>query len=233
MTTTKKAKKKGTEKRERTERRFEAESTHASRLTTLTGMAGGLALGAGVYAQWVREDPLSFAPYLVAAGGVALGGALFKTGAEPAKVRVGEAGVALEKGADLTRILWCDVERIALEGDTLVVRGKEATVSFRIDEQPKAAAWVVSEAQQRVPGVVGLSEKERERFGKPNDKDGEVVRVDELQIAGRNCRASDKPIAFERDARLCPTCSEVYLKDQVPKKCLTCQADLGARAREV
>src|SRR5690606_6850458 len=73
MTTTKKAKKKGTEKRERTERRFEAESTHASRLTTLTGMAGGLALGAGVYAQWVREDPLSFAPYLVAAGGVALG----------------------------------------------------------------------------------------------------------------------------------------------------------------
>src|SRR5690606_7263615 len=96
MTTTKKGKKKGT-KRERTERRFEAETTYASRLTALTGMAGGLALGAGVYAQWVREDPLAFAPYLVAGGGVALGGALFKTGAELAKVRVGDAGVALEK----------------------------------------------------------------------------------------------------------------------------------------
>src|SRR5690606_10677010 len=216
-----------------TERRFEAETTYASRLTALTGMAGGLALGAGVYAQWVREDPLAFAPYLVAGGGVALGGALFKTGAELAKVRVGDAGVALEKGADLTRVLWCDVERIALDRGNLVVRGKAGTITFPVAAQPKAAAWVVSEAGRRVPDVVALSRAEVEGLGTPSDKDGEVVRLEELQIAGRNCRASGKAIAFERDARLCPTCSEVYAKDQVPKKCLTCQSELGERAREV
>ena len=60
----------------------------------------------------------------------------------------------------------------------------------------------------------------------------ESVTVEELQIAGRHCRASGKPISFERDARLCPQCGEAYLKDQVPKKCLTCQAELGTRARE-
>ena len=43
---------------------------------------------------------------------------------------------------------------------------------------------------------------------------------------------AESAAAFERDARLCPNCGEVYLKDQVPKKCLTCQAELGTRARE-
>jgi hypothetical protein len=64
----------------------------------------------------------------------------------------------------------------------------------------------------------------------PRDDDGELLVVESLQVAGRECAASGKTIAFERDARLCPQCCQVYLKDRVPKKCLTCDAELGERA---
>jgi hypothetical protein len=66
----------------------------------------------------------------------------------------------------------------------------------------------------------------------PRDDDGELLSVEGAQVAGRTCAASGKTIAFERDARLCPQCTQVYLKDKVPKKCLTCGAELGERAVE-
>jgi hypothetical protein len=62
------------------------------------------------------------------------------------------------------------------------------------------------------------------------ENDGEVLTVESLQVAGRYCAASDRPISFERDARLCPQCCEVYLKSEVPRKCVTCEADLGDAA---
>ena len=88
-------------KRERKERRFEPSRTQASRLAVFGGMAGALALGAGVYAQWVRETPLESAPYIVAAGAVALGLALWFSDAGAVPVRVGDAGIAIEKGAEI------------------------------------------------------------------------------------------------------------------------------------
>jgi len=63
----------------------------------------------------------------------------------------------------------------------------------------------------------------------PKERDGELLTIDSLQVAGRHCAATDKPIAFERDARLCPNCAQVYHKDHVPKKCVTCNADLVGR----
>jgi len=232
MNATKKARKaKIAEKRERKERRFSPEPT-SSRVIVLAGMAGALALGAGVYAQWVREEPLGYAPYLVALGAVVLGVALWKTGEEMGRVRVGEAGVALEKDNDLVRVLWCDVERVSLENRRLIVRGKNATLELPLAVHPKAVTWVVAEAGKRVPDVVSLDREAVKGLGEPKDLEGEFVLIEEVQITGRHCRASGKPIAFERDARLCPVCGESYLKDQVPKKCLTCGNELGARARE-
>jgi hypothetical protein len=67
----------------------------------------------------------------------------------------------------------------------------------------------------------------------PRDLDGELVALEGVQVAGRHCAASDKPISFERDARLCPNCAQVYLKDNVPKKCVTCERDLGSAAIEL
>ncbi|HET9958522.1 MAG TPA: hypothetical protein VFQ61_28705 [Polyangiaceae bacterium] len=234
MTATKKAKKKqSAPKRERRERRFTAEPTYASRVTAFAGMGGALVLGAGVYAQWIRDEALSYAPVLVASGAAVLAWALWKSGGPLANVRVGEAGVALEKDNELNRLLWCDIERIALDKSDLLIRGKNAQLRFPLDAHQRAAAWIVSEAGQRVPDVVALSRAEIERLPQTKDSDGELVNIEDVQVAGRHCKATGKPISFEREARLCPTCGEAYLKDHVPKKCLTCNAELGSRAREV
>jgi hypothetical protein len=232
MAASKKAKKHAAAKRERRERRFSPEETYASRVTVYAGMLGALGLGAGVYAQWLRPEPLSYGPILVGLGGVLFAGSLWKGTAEVGHVRVGDAGVALEKGNDVVRILWCDIERASIEDGRVLVRGKETSLSFPLDAHPKASAWLVSEGGRRVPDVMGFSRAALDRLPEPKEFDGELVSVEELQIAGRHCRASGKPIAFERDARLCPNCGESYLKDQVPKTCLTCQAELGTRARE-
>lgn len=232
MTATKRAKKHSTSKRERKERRFSPEETYASRLTVYAGMLGALGLGAGVYAQWLREEPLSYGPILVGLGGVLFAGSLWKGAADVGHVRVGDAGIALEKGTDMVRILWCDIERASIENGRVTVRGKEASLSFPVEAHPKASAWLVAEGGRRVPDVMAFSRTDIERLPEAKEFDGELVTLEEIQIAGRHCRSSGKPIAFERDARLCPTCGESYLKDQVPKKCLTCQADLGSRARE-
>ncbi|HYO97045.1 MAG TPA: hypothetical protein VER33_21185 [Polyangiaceae bacterium] len=226
------AKKTKKQKVERRERRFTAEPTYASRLNVGIGMLGAAALGAGVYAQWVREEAFAFAPYLVGAGVLGLGGALWRGEAEVGHVRVGDGGVVLERSSDSTRILWCDIERISIEGGRAFVRGKDANLSFPVDAHPKATAWLVSEAGRRVPDVVAVPRAEVEKLLVPSEGDGELVSVEDIQVTGRHCRATGKPIAFERHARECPTCGETYLKDEVPKRCLTCQAELGTRARE-
>jgi hypothetical protein len=231
MTAIKKAKKHI--KRERKERRFAPEETYASRITVYVGMLGALLLGAGVYAEWIREEPRHYGPYLVGVGILLFTGSLWKGVADVGKVRIGDGGVALERNSDLARILWCDIERVSIDAGQVVVKGKETTLSFPLEAHPKATSWLVTEGGRRVPDVISVKRAEIEKLPEPKEFDGEILDVEELQVAGRHCRASGKPIAFERDARLCPMCGESYLKDQVPKKCLTCQAELGARAREV
>jgi hypothetical protein len=55
-----------------------------------------------------------------------------------------------------------------------------------------------------------------------------VVPLEPPQAAGQRCKASDKLIAFEKDARVCGRCGEVYHKEGVPSACLTCGAKLRA-----
>lgn len=232
MTATKKAKKQAA-KRDRKERRFTPEETYTARVGVYAGMFGALLLGAGVYAQWIKDEPLRYGPILLGAGAVVFGLALWKGMGSMGALRVGDAGVALESGAELTRILWCDIERVSIDKGIVLVRGKQSRITFPLEAHPKAAAWIFNEGGRRVPDVLSVSRTELGRLPEPRDLDGELVTVEELQITGRHCRATDKPIAFERDARLCPTCGESYLKAHVPKKCLTCQSELGTRAREV
>lgn len=194
-------------------------------------MVGAAALGAGVYANWIREEALAYGQFLIVGGAIALGGALWKGGKELGAARVGDAGVALEHGGELSRILWCDVERIGLENGRLVIKGKDTSIAFPLEAHPRATAWVVSEAGRRIPDVVALKRDQIKDLPEPKEFDGELVTIEELQLTGRACRASGKAIAFERDARICPNCGEAYLKDQVPKQCLTCKGELGTRAR--
>jgi hypothetical protein len=226
-------KKKKKAKRERKERRFSPEQTYSSGAAVAGGMAGALALGAGVWGQWISETPHAFAPYLFGGGAIALGASLWFGDAGAVPVRIGDAGIALERGTELTRLAWCDLETVEVVGKQLVAKGKSSTFNIPLAAQPKAVAWILSEGTRRVPEAMNVKKSDLTGLPEPKELDGELVTLEGVQVAGRHCAASGKPIAFERDARLCPNCAQVYLKDSVPKKCVTCERDLGTGAIEL
>jgi hypothetical protein len=227
MAELKKSKKK---KRERKERRYVGEQTYASKVAVGIGMLGGLGLGAGVYSQWLADQARTSAPYLVIGGAVLLGGALVFGDLGSSPVRVGDGGVAIEKGSDLVRILWCDLKRVRVVDGKLVLEGEEQTITIPVAGQPSAVARILAEGTRRVPDAMDVKRSSLVGLPEPGEHDGDVLTMETLQVAGRHCAASDRPIAFERDARLCPQCCQVYLKDEVPKKCVTCETELGERA---
>ncbi len=226
-------KKKKKVKRERKERRFSPEQTYSSGAAVGAGMLGALALGAGVWGQWISDVPHTFAPYLFGGGAIVLGGALWFGDAGAVPVRIGDAGIALERGTELTRLAWCDLETVEVSGKQLLVKGKGNSFSIPIAAQPKAAAWILAEGTRRVPSAMNVKKSDLTGLPEPKDLDGELVPLEGVQVAGRHCAATGKPIAFERDARLCPNCAQVYLKDAVPKQCVTCERDLGSSAIEL
>jgi hypothetical protein len=228
-----KGKKAAQAKRVRKERRFLPEPTYASRASIAGGMLGALTLGAGVYGQWISENPRAIAPYLFGAGAVVLGAALWFGDAGALPLRVGDAGLAIEKGSELMRLAWCDVTRVFIERGELVAQGEQLTLRIPVAAHRTAVAWILSEGTKRVPAIMDVKRAAVADLPEIKDTDGEFVVIEGLQIAGRHCAASNKPISFERDARLCPVCGQVYLKDQVPKKCVTCENELASQAIEV
>lgn len=209
----------------RFERRYEPTTSPFAIGTVLVFSLGAVALGAGVYAQWVRDGgahPWSL--YFLVAGAVLLAAvALFgQAGARP--VRVGDGGVAIERDeTTVDRIPWYDVDRILVTGDAVTVQGAGTTISVPRSVHALAAARVVREARERIPKKAedlasidppaGAAEPAREPLDAP-------------QIAGRACKATGKVVSFEKDARLCGRCGELYHKSGVPSRCLTCDAEL-------
>ncbi len=226
-------KKKKKAKRERKERRFSPEQTYASGAVVAVGMLGALATGAGVWGQWISETPHAYAPFLFGGGAIALGASLWFGDAGAVPVRVGDAGIALERGTEVTRLAWCELDTIEVSGKQLVAKGKTGTFTIPLAAHPKAVAWILAEGTRRLPEVMNVKRSELTGLPEPKDLDGELVPLEGVQVAGKHCAATNKPISFERDARLCPNCAQVYLKDAVPKKCVTCERDLGANAVEL
>ena len=231
MAEVKKKKKTGV-RRERKERRFAPEVTQGSKVVALFGMVGALVLGAGVYGQWIRDVPLPQGFYLLAGGALVLGLALWFSDVGARPVRVGDAGIAVEKGSELARVAWCDIDRIYVESSNLVIEAAPAhlTLSLSLQGHPVAAAWILSEATQRLPDVVDVHSSVLQGLPKPKETDGESIPISSIQVAGRHCARCDKVISFEREARLCPNCAEVYHDNHVPKSCVTCDADIAGRA---
>ena len=228
-----KAKKQAQAKRTRKERRFLPEPTYASRASIAGGMLGALVLGAGVYSQWLSDTPRAIAPVLFGVGAVGLGAALWFGDAGALPVRVGDAGLAIEKGNELLRLAWCDLERVSSERGELVAKGKELTLRIPVAAHRAAVAWILSEGTKRVPKIMDVKRQSLAQLPEPKESDGESVAIEGLQVAGRHCAASGKPVSFERDARSCPNCGQVYLKSEVPPTCVTCGAALGSKAVEV
>lgn len=212
----------------RKERRYEPASSSGLYIS-VTGMAiGAVLLGAGVFGQWFRQtqaEPHPYAPWLLLAGALLLAavGLFGPRSARP--LRVGDAGVGSEKdGGEIERIEWRDVRRIVLGGDTLTVQSPGISIDIPVKLHGQGAARVLKEARARVPNT--LDDVNDKALPALDDDAGEVIPLDAAQLAGAHCKASDKAIAFEKDVRLCGRCGEVYHKDSVPSKCLTCEAPL-------
>ncbi len=209
------------------ERRLVASSQRLTAVTLGIGGVSALVLGAGTYGRWLSQPPSEMASVELAIG---LVGSLYfawQLSREEAAIRVGDAGVAIERGSEIVRLLWCDMERIAVENDNLVLSGTGPSLSVPIKTHALAASWILKEAAERMPSLIDIAPKFADALPKPDAKDGMVDHVLSLQTTGRRCAKTRKVIKYERDARLCSTCTQVYLKDETPHICVTCKQRLG------
>jgi hypothetical protein len=220
-------------KKERSERRFDPKSAGGPGVVKLIGALGSIAMGAGAYGQFVPtmsdppHDPVQYSAWVLAGGAIVLGAAIWLgTSGEPS-LRVGDPGVAIDKGS-LVRIPWYAIDKIELVADAVVVRGKDdlgtpRTVTAKLATQPDAAAWIVKEARARVPDVVDIAEDAS--LPAADKHAGEVLAADPPQVVGKHCADTGRIIAYEPDARVCPRCDRVYHKASVPERC-ACGASL-------
>lgn len=214
----------------RLERRFMPEQTQGSRAAVGIGMAGSLMLGVGVYGHWLTEQPPSYAIYLVAVGAIGLVYALVLNSRTPDPIRVGDAGVGFEKGDDVLRYPWYRLQQIRMDGARLQLKTDQETLYIAVASQPKAVAKIVQEAAKRISERLELSPSQADTLPKLTDADGEVLRIEGAQVAGEKCAASGTLISFERDARICPACGQIYHKDHVPNECVSCGGSVGGKA---
>ncbi len=219
---------KKTKNRARTERRYQASSA-GNWVTFAAGGISAAAMGGGTYAQLLRAAdaaPIPAAPWLLAGGALGLAAAIWFGGSASA-IRVGDGGIATERGDSLTRMPWYAVTSVALSGDALLAEGKDdkgAAFSLRLSrtKDANAAGRIVAEARMRVPSVVNLGD---DTFGY-DEQTGDLIQLEPLHLQGKHCSASDTVITFEADARLCPRCERVYHRAHVPEAC-ACGAALN------
>jgi hypothetical protein len=214
-------------RRTRYERRFEPASATRPLLSLVATILGGVGLGAGIYSQWLSATPLQQAPWIVGGGAVVLAATILWGDFGGNAVRVGDAGIALElPGQPLQRLNWNVISSITIKGGDLLVKSEERDISLSVASWPAAVAWVVKEASRRIPKKLDIAKEQRTALGEAKDTDGAKIPLEKLQVTGLKCRASGKIITFEKDARTCASCGEVYHRDHVPETCLTCDADM-------
>lgn len=211
----------------RTERRYVPTPSASAWVAVVVAALAVVALGAGVYGQWLRPSELGAHPYamgLLTAGAVLLLGVALLGPRAAKPIRVGDAGVGVEKDKGVVeRIAWCDVTTIELSAGVLTIKSAALTLPIAVDAHAAAAADALAQARERIAAkVAGVDAKLA-----VDASAGELIALEPPQVAGQHCKATGKPIAFERDARLCARCGEVYLKGAVPRRCLSCDAELG------
>lgn len=205
----------------RNERRFAPRASAADLAGVLGTSLGAVAVGAGMYAQFISSPAHTFAPYLLGAG-AAVAGISFFLGGKPIGIRVGDVGIGLEKSADnIERMAWYEVDSIRYAANVLSFSGKGRVLSISQGSHPEAVKLALVEARKRIPARltdVG------EIVEKPAPDAGEAIVLEPTQLAGLRCRASDRIISVEKDGCYCGRCGQAYHRASVPDHCLTCDA---------
>jgi hypothetical protein len=212
----------------RSERRFEPKPTPVVIASMVALSVAAVMVGAGVYGQWFRAEELGPHPWakLLMGGGAAILAIAVLFGPRAAEcIRVGDAGVAAEKGpSEIERIAWHAIKEILLDSRGLTVKGSGMLISMPLPTLREAVGETLREARARVPKLVeGLDMNGLDKEGASS---GETLALEMPQVTGQVCQASGKPLQFEKDARLCGRCGALYHKDSVPKRCTCCDARL-------
>ncbi|MFO0616659.1 MAG: hypothetical protein U0414_28960 [Polyangiaceae bacterium] len=208
----------------RTERRFAPRASSADLAGVLGTSLGAVAVGAGVYAQFVSKPAHTFAPYMLGAGALVAGISFF-LGGRPVAIRVGDLGIGVEKSPDnIERMAWYEVDSVRFAANVLSFSGKGRVLSISQGSHPDAVKLAVSEAKRRIPARIT---DVVETFDAPAPDAGEAVVLEPTQLAGLRCRASDRIISVEKDGCYCGKCGQAYHRSSVPEHCLTCDANLA------
>lgn len=229
---TKKTKKKADKKRggRRQERRFISQAATNPTIVRGMGAIAALLLGAGLYAyvygqSFQADNERSIPSYLIAAGAVLMGIAIWIGTSAENPIRVGDPGIAVEKG-DLRRMPWWGVEKITFEPGALalnIVGNDESntawTFKVSVKAHPEAVGWIIREATDRIPKRVDIPEETIEKLPPAGEHAGQKLDLEPLQVVGRRCAQTGKTISYQPDGRVCPRCERTYLKRSVPKKC--------------
>jgi hypothetical protein len=217
-------------KRARRERRFLPTSSTNHIVVYVVGALGALCLGAGIWGYWfghfTRPEEATVTPIFVlsTAGALLTVVAIWLGTSSEAALRVGDPGIAREKG-ELVRMPWYNVTNIVWESGAtaLVVTGRDEhdkSLTFRVPgrSHAAAAALIVKEATARVPKVIDIPDSVRDGLS-ADAHAGTVIELEPMQVVGKKCSKTGKMIAYEPDARVCPRCERIYFKTAVPSKC--------------
>ena len=193
-------------------------------------VAGDAASGnAGVPVEALRWEAMP--SYVIAAAAVLTGIAIWIGTSSEVPLRVGDPGIAMERG-EVRRMPWWAISQINFDAGSLalIVAGKDEsgsnwTFKVPVKSHPEAVGWIAKEALDRVPKVVDMSDEILERLPGANPHAGTKLELEALQVVGKRDAVSGKTISYEPDARVCTRCERVYLKRTVPKKC-KCGASL-------
>src|SRR5688572_28610587 len=141
----------------RRERRFIAHASTNRMLVLALGALGALCLGAGLYAymygkSFADDEKWKAIPsYLIAGGAVLMGITIWLGTSSESPVRVGDPGIAVEKG-ETRRMPWWAVKQISFESGSLalVVTGKDEaskdwTFKVSLKTHPEAIGWILRE----------------------------------------------------------------------------------------
>jgi len=213
---------------DRSEQRFAPTNSASAALSMLAMSLGALAVGAGVYGKFIRTsmgaaaEAHPWATYLLVGGALLFGAAAFLGAMPAAPMRVGDAGVGVDKGGVVERLAWYEIDSVDFAAGVLTLRGAGRVLAISQKAHGAAIQRIAAEAKRRLPN------KTSDLSGLPagSSAPGERLALEPVQLAGSRCAASDRIIALEKDGRLCGRCGQRYHKEEVPERCVSCDARL-------
>ena len=204
-----------------------------SPLAWVIAIAGCVVMGFGIYGIWFASYAVRSAPWFMLGGIVTIVVALIVARLQRRVVHVGDAGIALLQRGENVRIPWWQIEAVALSGKKLRITGAEHTIVLPYSEHGQAAAWILREADRRIPERVNKPDKKPKLLPKRDRKAGKKVPPRDVVAEGARCSFSDEPIEEKSTALLCPSCGALFHRKHVPEKCTQCGRRLGDRATQV